>query len=191
MDDGQSARPPRTARPRPRLAQPRAWSGWLFPGSAVTSSPSMPGSITWRRTRSGFPACTACSAVSPSAASTTANHPPRGSRTARSGYAVRRRRRVPGARSPHRQVTAGGRSRRSGRPGGLRRHLLAVLLHQLLPLSRRQVLPLGTLVAPLLHLRRVVVGAVLRITVAAHHLSGPTARAGGVRRRRRRATRTR
>src|SRR5450759_5366095 len=55
MDDGQSARPPRTARPRPRLAQPRAWSGWLFPGSAVTSSPSMPGSITWSRTRSGFP----------------------------------------------------------------------------------------------------------------------------------------
>src|SRR5664280_282969 len=124
MDDGQSARPPRTARPRPRLAQPRAWSGWLFPGSAVTSSPSMPGSITWRRTRSGFPACTACSAVSPSAASTTANHPPRGRRTARSGYAVRRRRRVPGACSPHRQVTAGSRSRRCGRPGALRRHRL-------------------------------------------------------------------
>src|SRR5674536_215184 len=78
MDDGQSARPPRTARARPRLAQPRAWSGWLFPGSAVTSSPSMPGSMTSSRTRSGFPACTACSAVSPSAASTTANHPPRG-----------------------------------------------------------------------------------------------------------------
>jgi hypothetical protein len=51
-----------------------------------------------------------------------------------------------------------------------------VLLHQLLPLSRRQVLPLGTLVAPLLHLRRVVVGAVLGIAVAAHHLSGPLAR---------------
>jgi hypothetical protein len=35
---------------------------------------------------------------------------------------------------------------------------------------------LGTLVAPLLHLRQVVVGAVLGIAVAAHHLSGPLAR---------------